>query len=263
MALNFKKKQPAGAAGSDDAGPKRHEWPSPIKPSALLVPRYVVENNAAAATRRTSVLVVGVIAVVMTLAVSVVSIMAMTSKQALTEAQGARDAAQVNVDRLGPIANYYDGLEQRRSTAASLLSGDVAHAKLLRSFHGAIPPGVTYQSYNPLVGQACPGPDPFNVPNGLGCITAQMTAQNAGQISALVSRLQATDKTLFSDPFVSELNTRPAAQGGGRETTFTLSVNFSPDAYSNRYADPSGALTDLPPSDPATPESPTTEDGPQ
>lgn len=153
---------------------------------------------------------------------------------------------------LAPVRTYVNSVERRVVTVKGATYDDVAFSNVLTALDAATPEGATIgtisvelaaaetsddDSAGPasdkdpargLVGDTCPGPDPFGTRVVVGCVTIEGTADSRDAVSGLVIALGA-DK-LFVEPFVDTTTTEDSDA-----VTFSGSVGLSPAAFSGRY----------------------------
>lgn len=230
-----------------------HEWPNPAKPSALMVPKYIRENYAVAKTRKKVLAGLAAAAVVSACLVGGSFYLSHSAKSSLEDVQAQQAAAKAEVDRLSPVAAYYDGLEVRRAATVAALGTDLSHAELLGKIIQSLPTGAAITSYATAMDAPCQSPDPFVVPTttALGCITFVGTAKTESDVALIVAALSDVVRTegMLVDPFLSTLDV-------GDNARFTINVNFTTEAYSGKYtetpADPSATDTAAPAADSTT-----------
>jgi len=160
---------------------------------------------------------------------------------------------------LGPVKTYVDGVTRRVITVKGATYDDVAFSRVLGSLDAATPDAATISTISVelaaaepdtskdsketpadkakkaatdpargLVGNTCPGPDPFGTKVVVGCVTITGTAASRDAVSALVIALGG-DK-LFVEPFVDTTTTEDSDA-----VTFSGSVGLSPAVFSGRY----------------------------
>lgn len=233
MALKLKSKTDdveSAEAGGPAPQATKHEWPNPAKPSAMLVPTYIRENRALAVTKRKVFYgLVGTVAVTV-LGTAAAFLASITSQGSLDDARSAQESAQQKVDRLAPIAQYYDGLEQRTQATVALLSNDVRHADLFDFTNSSLPSNTALTSYTTSFGTPCPTGDPFVSVDAIGCITIAAETDSRAKIPATVASMQKASKdSLVKGVFVNGVTT------GDNVVKFTMNLNFTPNALSMKY----------------------------
>lgn len=220
--------------GDDKAGVtgSHYEWPSPAKPSAMLVPTYIRENRALAATKKQ--VFYGLVAVVAATVLGIVGsfLLNATSQSTLDDAVAARDGVQKQVRDLSPVANYYDGLEKRQAATVALLAGDVQHAALYRQILSALPAGTMLTGYQTALGAPCLSPDPFEPAEAIGCITVTGATDSRAKVAQALTDLQRGPAgDLVAGGFVNSIESED------KTVKFTINVNFTPEALSMKYLD--------------------------
>ncbi len=200
---------------------------SAVKPKPNLAPRYVRDRRAADKTLRIvfwamiglfGLLVAGVIASLF---------FALGAKESLDDSLNTQKQVQNEVSRLGPIADYYDGLVQRQELASSTMQNDLDHPKLLEELYSAARGHVEVLSVTMAPSAPCPGPNPFETTPALGCINLTVSANNPAGAAAFVEALN-SNPTLFSDAFTP---TFASSEG----TPANVTVNYSSNALSMRF----------------------------
>ncbi|MDP2774283.1 MAG: hypothetical protein Q8O61_12095 [Nocardioides sp.] len=174
--------------------------------------------------------------------------------------QAVTTGLQRQIEDLGEIRTYVQGVQRRASTVQDAMFAQVSFAEVLRALQSATPPGARIESLSvtlPVPGAAptagtfagpealaqarglaaasCPGPDPFRTRVIVGCLDLTGTAGDREQVGRLVINL-GRDR-LFVEPFVSTTTT-----GDGAGVSFTGSVALSPQVFSRRYDDLSRLL---------------------
>lgn len=86
-----------------------------------------------------------------------------------------------------------------------------------------------------LSGEGCPGPDPFDTIETIGCLTISGEAVDREAVSILVERLDR--QRAFAEPFITTTTT-----GNGEPLVFEGTVGLTPRFFSQRYDDLSAAL---------------------
>ncbi|MDO9495238.1 MAG: hypothetical protein Q7J48_06020 [Nocardioides sp.] len=170
---------------------------------------------------------------------------------------------QRQIEDLGEIRTYVQGVQHRASTVQDAMFTQVSFSQVLRALEAATPRGVRIESISVtlpvagsepaagvvsfadpeeleaargLDGASCPGPDPFGTKVVVGCLDLTGTAGDRDQVGRLVINLGR--EGLFVEPFVSTTTT-----GDGTGVSFTGSVALSPQVFSRRYDDLTGLLT--------------------
>lgn len=199
-------------------------WAEPAKPAPLLVPRHVIADRAAKQTRRRAIRFAAGSLVLTVFAVG--GAFAYSQSAAGDRADAERDeaAVQTQLDELAPVADFYSGLDARRSGVAPATSSRLRYAAIVDAMAEAAPTGVTITALTTETGTTCEGPDPFGGVAALGCLTVKGTAGNAKSVATFVRALNADESGLLAGAFA-----RSMANDAG-ESGFDLTVNFTAEA---------------------------------
>jgi hypothetical protein len=180
------------------------------------------------------------------------------SQEELTVAQADSGLLAAETQSLAPVATFVAAVAAQKATVQETMTREIYFSSVLDALQAATPSGAQVESaivaLNPVAPPApapapdaeagtpvaapeavvepslCPGPDPFNTLNVVGCITLSGSAENRRAVGDLVIGLG--DSTLFVEPFITA--TTSADETG---VTFTGSVGLSEKVFSNRYAD--------------------------
>ena len=208
--------------------PEASEWHSPVKPSLSLPSRSIVEqtlrDGASIRMRKVCVIVgAGLAAALVTCAgLNIYS----AGQLKGVEAEGATLSSQVK--QLQPVADYFDGYNERRQAVSKVLTTDVQFSSVQNSlFNVAAKSGVTITSETIVPGQPCASIDPFAASEGLGCITAQISGNSSSSLAKLADDLN-NEKGL-AGAYISGIS------GKDGTSTATLSVNYDDKLLSERY----------------------------
>jgi hypothetical protein len=157
---------------------------------------------------------------------------------------------------LAPVRAFVTTVDQQKVLARDTMRGEVYLSRVLGGIKRATPPGATVDGLAVTVAPpadsaeaeaaavaagdeataACPGPDPFNTRETIGCVTLSGSAGSRQAVGALVVSLG--DDPMFVEPFISTTTT---ADGEG--LVFTGTVGLSTKAFSGRYAKMDALLT--------------------
>lgn len=253
-----------------------YPFPSPVKPSPLLLPASVAARAQKKILIKTAALA-AVGSLVLALALSAFAVLTARSSTAdLEAAQQAQAAAEAEVARYLPISTFYTELSSRQSALSAELAGDLSYARLLGAVYAAAPQGLEVSQVQFRSNAPCAGGDPFAALPAMGCIelTGEVGVGGEELVAAFISQLNAPanqykaalaeDPTLAQpslDPVeelarVSELPLLSDAFGknfstaGGNSLAFGISVNYSLAALTQNYID-TAATSALAPTLPA------------
>lgn len=224
------KTKAAKTAKTKSVSPGSAAWPGPGKPSAVLVPRFVRERRAAAATMRSTVFGLLVLGLILVSALSFVFLRAQGAESDKILAETAAQGAQKNVDALQPVADYYDGLVSRQTSAVDALKGDLDNSRLLDTvLEIASATNATVTAYSASTASTvCQGPNPFTTPASMGCLQIGVTVDGNAAGASFVDALNERED-LFNSAFATGFT---KANG---PTDLQVTVNYDTDALSLRY----------------------------
>lgn len=203
------------------------EYPdySAFKPAASLLPAYIRDRRANDKTVRITLYsCLGVLALVVAI-VGFTFFYELSAQTARNDAQNDRQAAQVEADRLKPIADYYDGLKERQDLATAAMQADLDRPRLINQIQAAARGRVQVTGIDISGQPPCQGPDPFKQVAALGCIN--VTVEGPGtQVAAFVDALN--KNSLFSSAYSEGMFS-------GGEAGAPVTVNYSSAALTMRF----------------------------
>lgn len=203
--------------------PGQPTWPipDPAKPSALLLPPFVFERQNEARVRRLAIRVaVGAVAA-LAAATAGTNALAWKATQEMNTTQEQFLVQQAKKDKYVEIANYYDGLTQRREFLTQRLSNALRYSAISGAVLDAAPGSVSVDSMTFEKGVTCPGPDPFTSVQSQGCITITGTSSGAAGVSSFVDSLNDPNASqMVGDAFVSSMT--------GGESSISFDIPLSP-----------------------------------
>lgn len=231
-----KARKPArpGRTKKDSAAPKQRptgeagEYAkfSAVKPAASLLPSYIRERRVNDATMRLAIFgCLGVLALVL-VSVGATFFMALGAQSERDDAQNNRQAAQVEADRLKPIANYYDGLKQRQDLATRAMATDLDRAGVIDKIYASARGKVSVDQVEMSGQPPCQGPDPFDSIPALGCVNLTVTGSGT-DVAKFVDTLNDVD--MFSAAYSASMF------GGNGANGVPVTVNYSADALTMRF----------------------------
>lgn len=232
-------------------------------PSVNLLSPWALDALAARRLRRRF----GAVAVLMVLLVvaawGVQQIRVVQAQQVLSVEQAETTRLTSATTALAPVRTFLASVEQRKALVSETMAGEVYFSRVLDAMADAAPLGADVESVTitlapptaaapvgtpapaeeggaegeaaatpavPAVESPCPGPDPFNTREVVGCIQLTGTADSRASVGAFVIALGADEQ--FVEPFISTTTT-----ADGQAVTFTGSVGLSQKVYSQRYTD--------------------------
>lgn len=221
-------------SGKSRPSPAEREvtWPSPVKPSLVLLPPKVRGARARRkAIRGATVMSVGLLGLTVLGYVSVAA--ASSVAQAGLEAEMGKTAAHEQVLAANkPVQDFYDGLTARREAAVAALEQDISNSAVIKAVDKANTVGATLASITRSADPAtCPVVDPFSPSLAIGCLTISGTAPSiaaVGQLSAQMSK----DTEMLSSPYITE----SSISDKDDTTSFKMTVGYTHQALSNKGA---------------------------
>jgi hypothetical protein len=221
-------KSPRGskAAPKDDLTPKEVSWPSPVKPSLMLLPPKVAGRRMhRRAVKQSWMLAAGMLGLTALIYIPV----AATTTAATADLAAAQELSAEHRQFLADHAatqDFYDGLVLRKEAAAEALAQDIDYSQVINAVYTANKSGVTFTqiAVRPGTGDKTTG-DVFNPSRAVGYLDITGTAPSLAAIGELSTSLKGSTELLV-DPYVTESN---IARGA---TQFKLSVGFTEKAMS-------------------------------
>lgn len=221
---------------------------SPIAlPTVNLLSPWVFDAIAVRRLRQRFLLAACALALVVGAGWAVQHLRAVQANQILTieEAESGRLTAQTQA--LAPVRVYVSSVEHQKKTVTETMRREVRFSRILDGLALATPADATVESVavtlavpttpstdpaaaTPGTGSVCPGPDPFQTREVVGCVTLSGSAATRGAVGRLVVNLG--DSDLFVEPFISTTTT-----ADGQPVTFTGSVGLARGVLSKRYDD--------------------------
>lgn len=226
-----KEKTPRPARGTKTAPKadpilKEASWPSPVKPSLMLLPPKVAGRRM----QRRAVKQSWILAAAMLGLTGLIYIpVAATTSAAASDLAAAQELSAGHRQYLtdnAPTQDYYDGLILRKQAAADALGQDIDYSAVINAIFAANTSGVTFSqiAVRPGTTSATTG-DVFNPSRAVGYFDVTGTAPSLAAVGELVTSLKSS-KDLLVDPYVTESN---VARGA---TQFKVSVGFTDKAMS-------------------------------
>lgn len=224
-AVKAKGPKTAPAAAKPET-PKEANWPSPVKPSLMLLPAKLAGRRAQQhAVKRAWILAGAMLGLAGLLYIPVAATTAAAQGDldtATQEAQDHRDYLSANAG----VQNYYDGLVLRKQAVAETFVKDVSYAGVIKAVMDANHSGATFSQISVKAGKAkSTSGQPFDSSKAVGYLDVTGSAPSVLSVAQLVSGLLA-NKDMLTDAYVTE----SAVTKSG--TQFKLSVGFTDKAMS-------------------------------
>lgn len=224
--------------------PEAQAWPDPaLTPKGLLPKSLVAQREVKKFTMRS-----GIIALVVLAAAGLgwgalsASTASAVSAQETQEAQNA--TIGLSVGSLRAIDVQLKAFDAQRANIAAALKNDVSYSAVVIAARAQAPKGVTLTAIASQFGTVCPGPDPFHPKEAIGCLTLGGSAPTVDDVTAYTQnllKLSADPKkpALLVDPYATTASSGVAADpttGSAGKVQFTVTVNFTKEALSMKYA---------------------------
>lgn len=221
-------------------------WPDPSLPSKGLLPKSLVaKREVRKFTLRAGVIGLTVVALAGLgwggLAASSASAYAAQQDQEL-----ANTVLGESVSGLQVIDRSLKAFDAQRASVAAALQNDVTYSAVVTAVRASAPVGVEIDSIKSTFGSVCDGPDPFNAKPAIGCLTVDGAAPSVPKVSEYVTKLIALSSdpakpAWLVDPYATTASSGSDTTGAtgvasGQVVRFTLTVNFTPEALSLKYA---------------------------
>lgn len=202
-----------------------YDWPDPVKPSAMLLPKVIRDRRANAKTRKVATIAVAAsMAVIAALTIGA-GAMARSSQGDLQEVKTSLASVQAEIGQFSGIAAYATGISERTTGLAAALGNQLDYPRLVAAVQDLQSDGNKVDSIEILLGAPCAGGDPFTGQPLLGCVKISGSADTAEDASAML--LAAREPT--SQFILPSLRSVAAVDSGG--FAFQLTVNFAEDFY--------------------------------
>lgn len=206
--------------------PKEATWPSPVKPSLMLLPPKIagrrMHQHAVKRAWLVAAAMLGLTAVLYIPVTAAAGAAQADLDAATQESQDHRDYLSANAG----VQSYYDGLVLRKQAVAETLVKDVSYAEVIKAVNDANHAGATFSqiSVKPAKAKATTG-QPFSASKAVGYLDLAGSAPSVQAVGQLVAGLQAS-KDMLTDAYVVE----SAVTKSG--TQFKISVGYTEKAMS-------------------------------
>lgn len=212
-------------APREHAAPKEAAWPSPVRPSAMLLPPKVAGRRLHQRAVKHSLIAGTAALALLGLIYIPVAATASAAQDKLDEQQSQVSDHKNYLSSTETAQKYFDGFIIRRQAVADALVKDVAYSAVLKAMNDANKYGISItdahatKSVKPVTGQ------PFAASKAVGYLEVNGTASDEHAVSQYIGAL-ADNTTLLTDPYLS----KSAVSRDG--TTFSLTVGYTDKAMS-------------------------------
>lgn len=220
-----REKTPKQPKAQREHGPKEVAWPSPVRPSAMLLPPKVAGRRLHQRAVKHSLIAGAAALAVMGLIYIPVNATALSAQSKLDAQHAEVTKHRDFLASTESVQKYFDGFIIRRQAVADALVKDVAHSAVLKAMNDANKFGITLteihatKSVKPAAGQ------PFAASKAVGYLEVAGTARDEKAVSQYIGAL-AEDTTVLTDPYLTQSGD---SRGG---TTFKLSIGYTDKAMS-------------------------------
>lgn len=248
-----KKEAQLAAAGAAASGKEKNAqptrpgpWVDPAKPSALLLPSYIVDRHAAAKTARAMKTITIAVVVLLVLASA---FFFWTGQQAAKRAEAAaaeKNEAQTAVSQLTGISEYFDGIVDRKDAIAAQMRDELDYSAILGELNRLAGKSVQVSAATLQTQPPCQGPNPFEAQPALGCMSITVTASNEQAVLDFVDNIN-TAGELINSAFAGGSTAAAAGatataatgsqetEGKSSEAKVNVTFNYVAEALSLRH----------------------------
>lgn len=241
------------------APPKEAAWPSPVRPSAMLLPPKVAGRRLHQRAVRHSLIAAAAAAALLALIYIPVAATTAAAQDKLDArlADAAEHRSYLSAN--DSVQKYFDGFITRRQAVAESLVKDVSYSTVLKAINDANTVGASFTEIHvsPKAAKPTTG-EPFAASKAVGYMEVSGMATDVHAVSELIGSL-ARKSAILTDPYLVQ---SAVARGG---TTFKFSIGFTDKAMSFkgetfRPSDQELASLDPDPQGAADPATTTSED---
>lgn len=219
-------------------------WPDPSVTSKGLLPKSLVAKREV----RQFAVRSGVIGLVVVAAAALGWGALSASAASAESAQHAQEAQNgtlgTSVGSLKAIDVQLKAFDAQRANVAVALQNDVTYSAVVKAARATAPKSVALTAIASQFGTVCPGPDPFNAKPAIGCLTLSGSAATVDDVTLYTQNIiklsdDPTKTAWLVDPYATTASSGSAVTAAGGtvgKVQFTLTVNFTPEALSMKYA---------------------------
>lgn len=208
------------------APPKEAAWPSPVRPSAMLLPPKVAGRRLHQRAVKQSLIAAAAAAALLGLIYIPVAATTAAAQGKLDDQTAAAAEHRSYLSANDSVQKFFDGFITRRQAVAEALVKDVSYSTVLKAINDANKVGASFteiqvgsKAAKPTTGQ------PFAASKAVGYMEVSGMATDEHAISELMGSL-AEKNAILTDPYLIQSG---VARGG---TTFKFSVGFTDKAMS-------------------------------
>jgi hypothetical protein len=199
-------------------------------PAVNLLPAETVERYRARAVVRRFVLAAGGVAVVGACLWLAQAAAINAAENDLADAESSLAQTQSQLTPLEPVKAFSAALDQQEEVVGTSMAGQTSFSRALDQFAGAWPRGSSLRTLEGTLGASCPGPDPFQTGESIGCLTWTVSVLGERQVHDLTAGLSGFRG--LTSPYL----TGATRNEGEFEATGT--VNLDQRLLTRRFTDP-------------------------
>ncbi|WP_340537196.1 PilN domain-containing protein [Nocardioides sp. GXZ039] len=241
-----KDRDTASAAKSERPTPGRRRA-TPISASVNLLSPWVFEEMRVRNLRQRFIVAGIVVLVILAATWGLMRFTLANAKDDLRKDEAAAVELQRQINELGDVKVYVGNVTIRGKDVAEMMAYEVSVSKALDALAASLPNGAKYTSVkitlpeNPLLlppngsdatGPVCPGPDPFDTLDSVGCIEVTGEAKSRADVADMINAL--SKESILAAPFVGVTNTNENNEGNA-PIEFSGSAAISKEGLTGRY----------------------------
>ncbi len=211
--------------------PTVHQWPDPYKPQLNFLPPKL--RGARARRKATRQAIAGAVVVLVLTGFAYASVVAgaATSRVELDQETQISAQHQDFLSQNKSIGDYFAGYIDRKAAVTGALEQDVDYSKVIAAVQSANKVNATFTSIKLDSIGSCGTAGVLGKSNSIGCLTIIGSVSTVSDAGAFATALGA-DQQILTDPYLTETIVTANSDGTPPRTNFTLSVGFTPKAYS-------------------------------
>lgn len=208
------------------AAPKEVGWPSPVRPSAMLLPPKVAGRRLHQRAVKHSLIAAGAAAALLALIYIPVAATTASAQSKLDEQTATAAQHRSYLSSNDSVQKYFDGFITHRQAVAEALVKDVSYSSVVKAINDANKVGATFTEihYSSKAAKPTTG-EPFAASKAVGYLEVAGMASDEHAVSELMGSL-AEKNPILTDPYLIQSG---VTRGG---TTFKLSIGFTDKAMS-------------------------------
>jgi hypothetical protein len=208
------------------AAPKEATWPSPVRPSAMLLPPKVAGRRLHQRAVKQSLIAAAAAAALLGLIYIPVAAATAAAQGKLDEQTATAAEHRSYLSANDSVQKFFDGFITRRQAVADALVKDVSYSAVLKAINDANKVGASFTEIHVSAKTAKPiSGEPFAASKAVGYLEVSGMAADEHAVSELMGSL-AEKNAILTDPYLIQSG---VARGG---TAFKFSIGFTDKAMS-------------------------------